>query len=128
MTTLHAVAFVDHTQAQVLQFDAEHVQAERVKTHTHQTRQHGSAVRSEHEYFGHVCDALAGIAEVLVTGPKTGLADFKHYADKHRPETAARIVGYETVDHPSENELVALARKYFLKHDRMAGTPTPTPT
>ena len=126
MTTLHAVAFIDHAQAQVLQFDAEHVEAQTVKTHTHQTRQHGSAVRSEHEYFGHVCDALADIAEVLVTGPKTGLADFKHYADKHRPETAARIVGYETVDHPSENQLVALARKYFVKHDRMAGTPTPT--
>lgn len=126
MTTLHAVVFIDHAQAQVLQFDAEHVQAERVKTHTHQTRQHGSAVRSEHEYFGQVCDALEDIPEVLVTGPKTGLADFKHYADKHRPATASRIVGYETVDHPSENQLVALARKYFLKYDRMAGTPTPT--
>ncbi len=126
MTTLHAVVFIDHTQAQVLQFDAEHVQAEKVKTHTHQTRQHGSAVRGEHEYFGQVCDALEDIPEVLVTGPKTGLADFKHYADKHRPETAGRIVGYETVDHPSENQLVALARKYFLKYDRMAGTPTPT--
>ena len=97
-----------------------------MKTHTHQTRQHGSTVRSEHEYFGQVCDALDGIQEVLVTGPKTGLADFKHYADKHRPETAGRIVGYETVDHPSENQLVALARRYFLKYDRMAGTPTPT--
>lgn len=126
MTTLHAVVFIDHNQAQVLQFDAEHVRAEKVKTHTHQTRQHGSAVRSEHEYFGEVCDALNGIPEVLVTGPKTGLADFKHYADKHRPETAACIVGYETVDHPSENQLVALARRYFLKYDRMAGTPTPT--
>lgn len=126
MTTLHAVVFIDHTQAQVLQFDAEHVQAQKVKSHTRQTRQHGSAVRSEHEYFGHVCDALEGIAEVLVTGPKTGLSDFKHYADKHRPLVAACIVGYESVDHPSENELVALARQYFLKHDRMAGTPTPT--
>lgn len=126
MTTLHAVVFIDHTQAQVLQFDAEHVQAQKVKTHTHQTRQHGSAVRSEHEYFGQVCDALDGILEVLVTGSKTALADFKHYADKHRPEIAARIVGYETVDHPSENQLVALARRYFLKYDRMAGTPTPT--
>jgi stalled ribosome rescue protein Dom34 len=126
MTTLHAVVFIDHTQAQVLQFDAEHVQAEKVKTHSHQTRQHGSAVRSEHEYFGHVCDALEGIPEVLVTGPKTGLADFRHYADKHRPATAKCIVGYEPVDHPSENQLVALARKYFLKYDRMAGTPTPT--
>jgi stalled ribosome rescue protein Dom34 len=122
----HAVVFVDHQQAQVLQFDAEHVQASKVKSHSRQTRQHGSAVRSEHEFFSDVCTALEGVAEILVTGSKIALADFKHYADKHRPQTAKHIVAYETVDHPSENQLVALARQYFLKYDRMAGTPTPT--
>ena len=126
MTTFHAVVFVDHQQAQVLQFDAEHVRAEKIKAHTHHTKQHGSQVRSEHEFFGHVCDALQGIAEVLVTGPRTGIADFRHYAEKHRPQAARHIVAYETVDHPSDRQLVALARQYFLRHDRMAGTPVPT--
>jgi stalled ribosome rescue protein Dom34 len=126
MTLFHAVVLIDHNQAQVLQFDAEHVQAQKVKAHNHYTKQHGSQVRSEHEFFGHVCDALEDVAEVLVTGSKTALADFKHYADKHRPQTAQRVVGYETVDHPSEHQLIALARQYFLRYDRMAGTPTPT--
>ena len=126
MTTFHAVVFVDHQHAQVLQFDAEHVRAEKIKAHTHHTKQHGSQVRSEHEFFGHVCDALQGIAEVLVTGPRTGIADFRHYAEKHRPQAARHIVAYETVDHPSDRQLVALARQYFLRHDRMAGTPVPT--
>lgn len=126
MSTLHAVVQIDHQQAQVLQFDAEHVQAQKVKAHSHHTAQHGSAVRTEHEFFGHVCDAIAGIAEILVAGAHTSQADFKHYVEKHRAETAKRIVGYETVDHPSENQLVAHARQYFLKYDRMAGTPTPT--
>ena len=66
------------------------------------------------------------IAEVLVVGPRTGITDFEHYLKKHRPETAKQVIDYQTVDHPSENQLVALARKYFLKYDRMAGTPTPT--
>ena len=126
MTTIHAVVHVDHQTAQVLQFDAEHVQSQKIKTHTHHTRQHGSKVRTEHEFFGHVCDALAGIAEVLVTGSHTALADFRHYVEKHRPETARRIVGYESTDRPTEHQLVALARKYFLEYDRMAGNPTPT--
>ena len=126
MPTLHAVVRIDHQSAQVLQFDAEHVQSQTVKAHTRQTRRHGSSVRTEHEFFGQVCDALAGIQEVLVVGPHTGQADFRHYAEKHRPETARRIVGYETADHPTENQLVALARQYFLKYDRMAGTPTPS--
>jgi stalled ribosome rescue protein Dom34 len=125
MTLFHAVVLIDHHQAQVLQFDAEHVEAQKVKASTRHTRQHGSGVRTEHEFFGDVCDALAGIAEVLVVGSRTAQADFKHYADKHRAETAQRIVGYETVDHPSENQLIALARQYFVKFDRMAGTPVP---
>jgi hypothetical protein len=63
---------------------------------------------------------------VLITGGHTGLADFRRYVDKHRPLTAVRIVGYEVVDHPSANQLVALARKHFAKHDQFAGTRTPT--
>ena len=117
MTLSHAVAFVDHHAAQILQFDADQVLSQKVHEHKHLTRQHGSGVRDEHEYFGHVCDALDGIAEVLMTGGHQGLADFKHYVDKHRPQTAARIVAYEVVDHPSEPQLVALARKHFDRND-----------
>lgn len=126
MTLFHAVVWIDHQKAQVLQFDAEHVQAQKIKTHTHHTAYHGSTVRTEHEFFGEVCGALDGIAEVLVTGPRKGIDDFRHYAEKHRAATAKRIVGYEVVDHPTDAQLVAFARKYFLKFDRMAGTPTPT--
>lgn len=126
MSLFHAVVQIDHHQARVLQFDAESVRAETVRSAEHHTRQHGSGVRSEHEFFGHVCDALDGVAEVLVTGSKTALADFRHYVEKHRAASAGRIVGWETVDQPSEKQLVALARRYFLRFDRMAGTPTPT--
>lgn len=126
MSLFHAVVWTDHQTAQVLQFDAEHVVAGKIKAHTHHTAQQGSAVRSEHEFFGHVCDALDGITEILVVGPKTGVAAFEHYATKHRVETARRIQGHEVVDHPSENQLVALARQWFVKHDRLSGVPTPT--
>lgn len=125
MTLFHAVVHLDHHTARVLQFDAEHVQAEKIKAHHHVTRHHASQVRSEHEFFGHVCDALEGIQEVLVTGGHQAQADFRHYVEKHRPQTARFIVGWEAVDHPSDGQLIALARKWFLGYDRMAGTPTP---
>ena len=122
----HAVVAIDHHHADVLQFDAEHVQASRVKASQRTSRIHGNGVRTEHEFFADVCTALDGIGEVLVTGSKTSLADFRHYVEKHRAQVVPHIVGWEVVDHPSENQLVAMARKYFLKYDRMAGTPTPT--
>jgi hypothetical protein len=125
MSLYHAVAFVDHQSAQVLQFSSERVVKHALHQHLHFTRQHASGVRSEHEFFGEVCDALEGIAEVLVVGGHKGLADFRHYVDKHRPLTATRVVGYKVVDHPTENELVALARKNLEMHDQMGDGPLP---
>ena len=126
MSLFHAVAFVDHQSAQLLQFAPD----QRVEQHVHEqlkfTRQHHSGVRTEHEFFGAVCDAIDGIAEVLVVGGHTGLADFRRYVEKHRPQTVPRIAGYEVVDHPTDNQLVALARIFFAKHDRMVGIRVPT--
>ena len=124
MPLFHAVVLTDHQSALVVQFDAEQVLPQRIQAHKHQTAQHNSAVRTEHEFFGEVCDALAGVQQVLVTGSHTATADFKHYAEKHRPLFAPQIVGYEVVDHPTENQLVAMARKVFEKHNVMAGIPS----
>lgn len=121
MSQFHAVVFVDHHSAQLLQFTSEQVVERKLHEELKFTRQHQSGVRTEHEFFGHVCDAFEGIAEVLVVGGHSGLADFRHYVEKHRPLTEPRIVGYEVVDHPTEKQLVALARRYFAKYDLMAG-------
>lgn len=111
--TTHAVIWIDHHQANVLQIGANPAQPQRVRAHVHPTAQHGSEVRTEHEFFAEVCGALDGIDAILATGSKTTLADFRHYADKHRPQTATRIIGYDVVDHPTDNQLTALGRKFF---------------
>ncbi len=126
MSLFHAVVWLDHHSANILQFDTEHVESEKIKASSRHTKQHGSAVRTEHEFYADVCEALKDINEILITGSSTAQADFRHYVEKHRPALAPAIVGYETVDHPSDKQLVALARQFFLRHDRMSGVPTPT--
>jgi hypothetical protein len=37
----------------------------------------------------------------------------KNFVGEHYPELARRIAGVETLDNPSEAQLVALARKFF---------------
>jgi stalled ribosome rescue protein Dom34 len=125
MSTFHAVVRIDHQSAEILQFDTEHVQAQKIKAHSHHTAQHGSAVRTQHEFFGTVCDAVAGIPELLIAGSHTAQADFRHYVEKHRHALMPHILAWETIDHPTTPQLVALAREVFLKIDRMNGLPTP---
>ncbi len=118
MTMPHAVVWLDHQTAEITEFDGNEVETSKVKAHSRTTKQHGSSVRTEHEFFGEVCDAFTGIGAILVTGSQTSLSDLRNYVEKHRPQVGAQIVGYEAVDHPTENQLLALARQHFLKHDR----------
>ena len=120
MSSSSAVIHLTHQDARAIAFDATSAQATNVAEHAHPTRQHGSGVRSEQEFFGAVCDLLDGFPRAIVAGGHTTLADFRHYVDKHRAHTAARIDAYEVVDHPTDNQLVALARKRLDALDRLA--------
>lgn len=124
MAGTRAVVWLDHQQALLLHLGAEAVQPARVHAHPHATPQHGSGVRTEHEYFAAVCAALAGIDEVLVTGAHTALADLRHFVGKHAPGVAPRLVGFQVVDHPTEHQLAALGRQFFRQ--RAAGLASAT--
>lgn len=118
MSLFHAVVWIDHHSALIQEISPDQVKAQRIKEHAHKTRQHQSGVRSEHEFFGEVCDALAGVSEILVTGSHKAQADFRHYVEKHRPALKPKLVGWQTVDHPTDAQLVALARDFFHALDR----------
>ena len=45
----------------------------------------------------------------------------------HDPVIAGKVVGIESVDHPSDGQLLAYARHYFVKIDRMRGDGAPHP-
>lgn len=122
MTFSRAIISIDHHHALIQQFHGEKVQRQAVNEHAHNTRQHASAVRTEHEFFGQVCDAMAGIAEILVAGSHMAVVDFRHYVEKHHPALMPNIAGWETVDHLTNGQLVAMARKFFLRHDSLSGT------
>lgn len=45
MTTFHAVVWLDHSEAHVLMFDREHVEAQRIKSRSHHKHQGKTADR-----------------------------------------------------------------------------------
>ena len=114
------VIHLTHQSAHAIELDGESSEATNVLQHVHATRQHGSVARSQHEYFGSVCDLLEAYSRVVVAGGHTTLSDFRHYVAKHRSPIADRIAAYEVVDHPTDNQLVALARKRLDALDRLA--------
>jgi len=123
MTTFHAVVWMDHSQAHVLMFDKEHVEAQRVKARSQHTLKHGH-VGADKEFFKQIADALQGVTEVLLTGPAQAKIEFRDFCKHHAHALDKAIVDVVNADHPSDPQLVAMARQYFLKYDQTAVDPT----
>lgn len=122
MSTFHAVVWMDHSEAHVLMFDREHVESQRVRSRTHHKHQ-GKDTHTT-QFFPDIAAALEGTHEVLLTGPGSARDEFRAWADAHRPATARTIVDSVPSDHPTDAQVVALARKYFVKFDQMAKDPS----
>jgi stalled ribosome rescue protein Dom34 len=111
----HAIVWIDHREARIFHFDATDV--DRVVVHAHAT---GNAHKgADKDYFNRVIAALTHSGAILITGPASAKTELKNYISEHRPDLAPRISGVESLDHPSDGALVALARRFFKADDRM---------
>jgi hypothetical protein len=116
----HTVVWIDHREAKLFGFGPEDV--DKLVIHSDKPTQHihykansiGSGhVKSSESYLHEVAEALAGTQAILITGPSNAKTELLHHLQKHDPQIAKKVSGVETVDHPSDGQLVAHARKYF---------------
>ena len=126
MSHYHAVVWLDHSEAHVFHFTPEDVQrltAQSTDLRPHQHHKRGSSgsgnAKEDHAYFEHVTGLLKGAQEILVVGPAKAKLDLIKHIHKHHQDTVPKIAGVETLDHPTDGQLVAYARKYFHAKDRM---------
>lgn len=126
MSTNHVAIWIDHKEAHILYFDA--TKSEIVKSDSSQPHLHhkahevgsGKAPPDKH-YFHAVITAVAGASEILIIGPGSAKTELLKHAISHDPAIARKIVGVETVDHPTDGQALAFAKTYFHGVDRMRG-------
>ncbi len=121
----HAAVWIDHQEARIFHVDRESFDASTVRAPPRHVRRHPTvtAERShpaDAERFYHdVAHALEDAEEVLVVGPATAKLELIKHIYKHDHGLAPKIVGVETVDHPTDGQLVAYVRSYFRAADRV---------
>ena len=69
MSTFHAVVWMDHSEAHVVMFDREHMEAQRIRSRSH--HKHQGKTADNGSFFGDIARALSGTHEVLLAGPQT---------------------------------------------------------
>ncbi|WP_310446769.1 translational machinery protein [Thiobacillus sp.] len=126
MSHYHAVVWLDHNEAHIMHISPDDVETSVVKPvtpHRNLQRKRGSVSGSrqpEDQHFYHeVVEAMSGAKEVLIVGPGQAKLELIKHIHAHDPRVADQVVGVETVDHPSDAQVVAFARKYFVAKDRM---------
>lgn len=122
MSTFHAVVWIDHSEAHVVMFDREHIEAQRIKSRSH--HKHQGKADDASAFFADIAQALDGTREVLLAGPGLARKQFHDWCGTHRSAVAATIAESIAADHPSDGQLLAMARQYFKKFDNLAADPS----
>jgi stalled ribosome rescue protein Dom34 len=122
----HALVWIDHQQAEIFHFGVAGSDREIVRSsHPHQHLHHkANSHDSGHapldtNFLQQVLHALATAQAILITGPASAKTELATYIQRTHPDTAERISGVETMDHPTDRQLQALARDFFEKDVRM---------
>lgn len=131
MSYQHAIVWIDSRHARVIDFsvDDRHVTAvdrEGAPKRVHQKSGiTGSGKAPEdHHFHDEIVASLSDAREILIVGPAHAKVTFRKDLEKRHPKVAARVVGTESLDHPSDGELLAFAKQYFKRIDALRGDET----
>lgn len=126
MSHFHAVVWLDHREARVFHFNADDADKARLRPHDRHPHLHHRAgtlgagkLPDDHAFQKSVVDAVADAGEILVIGPGNAKTALMTYMQTHAPGVAKKVAHIETVDHPTDNQILAHARAYFSRADRL---------
>ncbi|MDP2293513.1 MAG: translational machinery protein [Actinomycetota bacterium] len=128
MSYQHAVVWVDHQHATVIDFTVDDKHVVTIASETGQRKLHrrsgipGSGkAATDHVFYDEVAEALGNAREILIVGPGSAKSEFHRDLQARHAPIATCVVGVESVDHPSDGELLAYAKKYFKRIDALRG-------
>lgn len=128
MSYQHAVVWLDHLRAVVIDFsvDQEHVHVIASGTEQRQVHRKAGTIGSgkateDREFFDEIVEAIGDAREILIVGPGQAKTHFKKDLEHRHAKVAELVVGIESADHPTVDQLLAHARKYFRRVDQLRG-------
>lgn len=122
----HFMVWIDHQMAKIMSFNSEEAdgsfeRSARGAQHLHHKANAGDSghVTLDTEFLERVTRALQSAGAILVTGPASAKNELVAHIHREHRELAKRLSGVETLDHPTDGELLAFGRKFFRADDRM---------
>jgi hypothetical protein len=122
----HAVIWIDHHEARVLHFNADDADEKVLHPdHPASSLHHKAGTPGGHReledqrFLESVARAVVGAGAVLIVGPSSEKNELVKHIKRYHPEMTIRIEGVESLDHPTDGELLAYARSHAKSADRL---------
>lgn len=115
-----AAVWMDQHEARIFFVSANGVEAQHATAPGRHVHRHPKGQSEGHEhpddlhrYFDEVAQVLQGAEQVYLVGPSTLKFSFVKYLHANDRVLAAKVEGVESSDHPTDAQLIALARHHF---------------
>lgn len=115
------IIWLDSREAKIFKRDGANEKLQHLRSHgqKHPAQPHGKHAGSHHPeeiaLFKEIAPTFKEASEVLLMGPGEAKVQFQKYMKEHDAVSAKKIVGVETVDHPSDGQIHQIAQKFFTK-------------
>ena len=109
--------WIDQKEAKLFEFTSEGLRRQtygshHTSHHTHLEDQKDHQLQ-EHHFFKTLAPHLRTPSEILVLGPGLAKHHFVSFLKEQHPDQAQKVVACENMDHPTEPQIIAFARKSF---------------
>ena len=130
-TGTHAVVWIDHQEAKIVYVNRDGT--EEMVVHPEHARHHLRSKAGSHEsyratadhvFYQRVANDLTDVRGFLVVGPAQAKTEFIKHLHRYDPRLFPRLTGVESMDHPTDGELNAMARQYFRRADGLIQRPS----
>ena len=137
MSYQHAVVWLDHLRAVVIDFAVDQHNVHVVTSDTEHRQVHrksgpmpgsGFKAAEDRAFFDGIVDAIGDAREILIVGPGQAKTAFRHDLEHRHANVAKLVVAVETADHPTNDELLKFAKKYFKRVDNLRGSDADRPS
>lgn len=106
MSAPHAAVWLNADEAHIFRFGSGEVEKREVRA------EGGGRVRDDRKYFEAILAELTEVEGWMIAGPASPRQDFEKYVRVgHAEQLAKKLVAVETMDEPSDGELLRHARK-----------------
>lgn len=119
------VIWVDREHAKVFEFSSTMMERKNFEAHRHEHHSHRRdnliQQREENSLFSDIAAHVRDATNLLLIGPGVAKHHFQNYLTEHHPALARIVSACQTVDHPSDAQIAALARKVLAPASEATG-------